>query len=219
LQPYLLAIGVTALHAQSGAHASEAIDILTVYAGPQSVSSDENIHVTVEARGESGKSVHDHLVRVSYLSNGISKTVSGKTEHGLVSFQVPAQSTVGLMKFTAATSAVVSNQAFVMVSAGPPEKFSLSIKSAQQAGAVDIHSGLIVDSFGNQVSGLSLISIDWVDNTGLQRTQNVQPTDGRLILTAACPRKWAGTLKIRASLKNTSALSSDISSLCLVGES
>ena len=118
------------------------------------------------------------------------------------------------MRFTAHAGEVVSNMALVSVLAGPPQNFTLSIKQGMQAGTVDISSGIITDQFGNSISDLTLASLDWIDERGLNASHNVQLTQGRIILGMKCPGEFEGPLTLRAAVSFAEYISTDISSLC-----
>jgi len=64
------------------------------------------------------------------MSDGVVKTISGTPRYGLVSFDLPAQDTVGLMKFSANTKAGTSDEALVTVVAAQPQPFSLEAQSS-----------------------------------------------------------------------------------------
>lgn len=193
---------------------------LTVYAGPQSVSPLEIIYVTLEATTTvKGRTLVNQEVELSYLVDGILKTLSGNMVHGLISFDVPAQETTGLMKFSAKISDVTSNEALISVVAGRPQKFSLNIKAGEKVATVNMASGVLTDLYNNPVSDLSLLSIDWIDSDGLIAHQSVQPMNGQVLVTAKCPAKFSSPLKIRAAFNTVQFLSRDISSLCFAEKS
>ena len=187
---------------------------LTVYAGPQSVVPLEIISVTVEAVNAQGGSLDNYPVTLSYNADDVAIMISGKTINGLVSFDVPAQTRAGLMTFTAYHKEAVSHMARIVVTAKHPLEFTLNTKQSRQVGAVDVSSNLIADMFGNQLSDLSLAVMEWIDGRGLLASQTTQLSNGRIIFTASCPKRFSGPLHIHASLKNISVVSEDISALC-----
>ena len=187
---------------------------LTVYAGPQSAVPLEIISVTVQAVNAQGGSLDDYPVTLSYNSDDVAIMMSGKTINGLVSFDVPAQTRAGLMTFTAYHKDAVSHMARIVVTAKHPLEFTLNTKQSRQVGAVDVSSNLIADMFGNQLSDLSLTVMEWIDGRGLLASQTTQLSNGRIVFTASCPKRFSGPLHIRASLKNISVVSEDISALC-----
>ena len=199
-----LAIGLLWPYFIPSAHAVE----LNLYAGPQSITPREMIHVTVLS-GE-----QKTAIELSYISDDGEEIRTGTTEQGLISFEVPAQKTIGQMRFTVKAGPVVSNTALVSVLAGPPQNFTLSIKQGMQAGTVDISSGIITDQFGNSISDLTLASLDWIDERGLNASHNVQLTQGRIILGMKCPGEFEGSLTLRAAVSFAEYISTDISSLC-----
>ena len=199
-----LAIGLLWPYFIPSAHAVE----LNLYAGPQSITPREMIHVTVLSGGQKT------AIELSYISDDGEEIRTGTTEQGLISFEVPAQKTIGQMRFTVKAGPVVSNTALVSVLAGPPQNFTLSIKQGMQAGTVDISSGIITDQFGNSISDLTLASLDWIDERGLNASHNVQLTQGRIILGRKCPSEFEGPLTLRAAVSFAEYISTDISSLC-----
>ena len=190
---------------------------VVVYAGPQSVSPREIIHVTVEITGMRGNNINDETVNLSYMSDGVVKTLSGTPRHGLVSFDLPAQDTVGLMKFSANTKIGISGDALVTVVAAPPQPFSLKVQAGKHKGSIKLMSDVIADEYGNPVSDLSLISVDWIDDAGLKARQNTQLLNNRILLTGTCPSKFYGALKVRANLNGMQSAPVDISSYCELG--
>jgi len=181
---------------------------LNLYAGPQSITPREMIHVTVQSN------VLETAIELSYNIGDGAETQTGITEQGLISFAVPAQDSVGQMRFTAHAGEVVSNMALVSVLAGSPQNFTLSVKQGMRAGTVEISSGIITDQFGNSISDLTLASLDWIDERGLNASHNVQLTQGRIILGMKCPGEFEGPLTLRAAVSFAEYISTDISSLC-----
>jgi len=181
---------------------------LNIYAGPQSITPLEMIHVTVQS------AVQKTAVELSYISDEGLKIRTGMTEQGLISFDVPAQKTVGKMRFTAKAGQVVSNMALVTVIEGTPQSFMLFIKQGKQARTIDISSSIIKDAFENPISNLALVSLDWIDRTGLNTSQYIQPSHGRVIINAKCPNDFVGALTVRAAVNSAEYISNDISSFC-----
>jgi len=193
---------------------AETVRGVVVYAGPQSVSPRETIHVTVEITDTSGNNINDGNVNLSYMRDGVAKTLSGTPRHGLVSFDVLAQDTVGLMKFTANTETGTSEEALVTVVAAPPQPFSLEVQAGIHSGIINLVSDVIADEYGNAVSDLSLISVDWIDDKGLKARQNIQLLNSRILLTGTCPANFYGALKVQANLNAIKSAPIDISSFC-----
>lgn len=181
---------------------------LNIYAGPQSISPREAIHVTVQS------AARKVVVELSYNTDNGYEVRTGTTEHGLISFEIPAKKTVGQMRFTAKAGKNISNTAIVSVLAGPPQNFSLNIKRAKPVSSVEISSSVITDAFENPISDLALVSLDWADNNGLKASQDIQLTQGRIILRAKCPEKFDGALMLRARINSASSISSNLSSIC-----
>lgn len=192
---------------------------MTVYAGPQSVSPNQTIFVTIEATDKKAESLMDTKIELSYKADGKRVTMSGTTTRGLASFEVPAQNTAGLMTFSAAVKGASSKSARVLVTAGAPQSFTLTAQRAKQPGHITISSSLIADEYGNRISSMSIVSVDWIDMSGLKAQQMIHPTNGRIIFTAICPEVFAGALKVRASLQTLQITTADISSLCTAKES
>jgi len=190
---------------------------IAVYAGPQSVSPREIIDVTVEITGMRGNNINDGNVILSYMSDGVVKTLSGTPRHGLVSFDVPAQDTVGLMKFSANTKVGTSEEALVTVVAAQPQPFSLEAQAGKHTGTIKLMSDVIADEYGNPVSGLSLISVDWIDDEGLKARQSTQLLNSRILLIGTCPANFIGALKVQATLNTIQSTPIDVSSYCELG--
>lgn len=191
---------------------------VTVYAGPQSVSPGEPINVTVEATDRSGASLNKLPVTLSYKADGTIRTLTGRLEKGLVSFDVPAQTTAGHMTFSATVSGAYSNEAIVAVVAGRPQALYLTVKSGDAAQSVTLSSKVITDEFGNPISDLSPVIIDWIDQSGLKSRQTVQLLNGRVLLTTQCPVSFEGTLNIRAALGALQFTSPKLNALCKLEE-
>ena len=187
---------------------------LYTYAGPQTVSPGQIVSVTIELNDIQGKSLNNQPVQLTYLADGISKSVSGEVENGLISFNVRAQNRVGTMKFSAQYGGTSSNVAPVMVVAGRPAPIHLKVKPSQNPQMVEIISEIITDEFRNPVSDQSLISLDWIDERGLRSSEFSQLTNGRITRNINCPVKFRAPLQIRAVMKNSKFLSSDLSALC-----
>lgn len=190
-------------------------DTITVFAGPQSLSPNETISVTVQTPRRIGEFSGAEQVELTYTDDGALKTLVGNAIHGLLSFDVPAQDRVGIMKFSAKALGQTSSEALVKIVSGPPQKLSLQIRASHEESMIVISSGKITDTGGNTVSDQSLMDIQWVAEAGLVKSQNAQLLNGKLYLEAKCPRNFSGELKIRALLKTVQFLSSDISSLCI----
>ena len=163
---------------------------LNIYAGPQSLAPRETVYVTIQSEAR------ETDIELSYLSDGVEKILTGRTEDGLVSFELPAQKTVGHMSFTAKTDKGPFDTALVSVVAGAPQNFELSIRQGKQAESLEISSNVIRDAFGNAISDLALVSLDWVDDSGLISHQNTQLVQGRIALTANCPIAFSRRLQI-----------------------
>jgi len=196
---------------------AETVRGVVVYAGPQSVSPREIIHVTVEITDIGGNNINDGNVNLSYVSDGVVKTLSGTPRHGLVSFDVPGQDTVGLMKFSANTKIGTSEEVLVTVVAAPPQPFSLEAQAGKHPGSIKLMSDVLADEYGNPVSDLSLISVDWIDDEGLKARQNTQPLNSRILLTGTCPTKFYGALKVQVNLNTIQSAPIDVSSYCELG--
>ena len=202
----------------SSAHANDTRKSVTIYAGPQSVSPGDIISVTVEATRADGKSLIDEVITMSFETDGVLETLSAKTTQGLALFEVPAQIKSGLMIFSANASGVASKEARIVVTANPPQAFTFKISRDEQVGYVEVVSSEIADEFGNHISDLSLVSVDWIDASGLNTRQMVQPTNGHIAFRAPCPSQFSGTLKIRASVQAQKITTPDIAELCNVTE-
>lgn len=207
-----------ALLLPSTVSANIAAKAVTVYAGPQSVSSGNPIYVTVESTDGAGASINGELAVLSFEADGLVKTVSGVLKDGLVSFEVPAQNTAGHMSFSATVAGLPSRDVLVAVVAGRPQGFSLSLKPGERAQSVVLSSMTITDAFGNPISDLSPVIIDWIDNTGLKGRQTVHLSKARVLLTAQCPERFEGPLKIKASLGAVQFTSPKLNALCASGE-
>ena len=188
----------------SRAHAES----LIVYAGPQSVSPQEIIYVTIETAALEAD------VELSYIADGHRKTLTGITTHGLISFDVPAQTQTGHMSFTAKARHTESNTALVIVLSGAAETFKMTAKQSDQTGFVDISSDMVTDKYDNIISNLSLVSIDWSDANGLLARHSTQLSQGKIALTTQCPSKFIAPLRLTASINAVSTASPDLSELC-----
>ena len=211
---FLLSLIMGVSFSVSSAQAQAPSDRLQVYAGPQTATPGQNISVTIEMTNLQGRSSHDERVQLTYNSDGVSTSLSGKVAQGLVSFDVPAQRKAGRMTFNAYIGDLISNHTSVMVVAGTPIKFEFDVKPSSDANLVNLTSDVIRDSFGNPVSDQTLISLDWIDQNGLKRSEFVQLLNGRMSHVGICPDAYAATLRIRAVLKNIEVFSTELSGLC-----
>jgi len=105
----------------------------------------------------------------------------------------------------------------VTVVAAQPQPFSLEVQAGKHIGTIKLMSDLIADEYGNPVSDLSLISVDWIDDKGLKTRQNSQLLNSRILLTGTCPAKFYGALKVQANLNAIQSAPIDISSYCKLG--
>lgn len=192
-------------------------DTVQTYAGPQTVTPGQVIHVTVEVTERGGKSARAEIVELVYFADEKETTLTGVVRNGLVSFDINAQLYSGMMNFVARVDGVVSNAASVMVSAGQPAEFDLIVKRSRHSQSISISSDVIVDGFGNAVSDQTLVSLDWVDQHGVKSSENIQLSNGRIIFVSGCPANFTSPLTIRAVVKNRDAISSDVSALCKNG--
>ncbi len=191
---------------------------ITLYAGPQSVTPEQSIHVTIEANDLNGNSLDRQLIELSYVADGSAKTMTAKTHNGLVSFDVPAQKTAGLMIFSAKAGQMKSANAAVIVKAGQPKALQLKVRPNKVAGKVNLSIATIADEFGNPMSGLSLVTIEWLDDLGVKVRQQLQLSKGQVAYTGSCPVSFLGSLKVRATFKNIENISPDISNICSMRE-
>lgn len=187
---------------------------LTTYAGPQSVSPGGIIHVTVESVDARGLNADAQDISLSYISNGTLKVISGTPSHGLTSFDLPAQSSAGVMNIWAQTSNVRSNVSLVTVTAGHPQSFSIQAKSNNDGQGIQFTSNIISDEYGNPVSDLSLLNLNWIDKTGLNIRQSAFPVNGRLLFVTNCPSHFSPPLRVRFTISNTASELKDVTSLC-----
>ena len=211
-------LGVALIGFEGSAFAETAQKTVSVYAGPQSISPEKTIYVSVEVTGKSGQNLHGETVELSFLSDGRRVVVTGKTTHGLASFEVPAQRRAGLMRFSARVNDAAGNPAQVLVTSSAPQSFTFSAKPASQPGYVSLRSSVITDSYGNALPDLALITLDWIDNAGLRGKHTTQPVNGRIDVSAPCPKAFNGPLKLQASLQRLSVSTPDISALCMAQE-
>lgn len=214
-----LAIGLLAVLCAPSANANAGSrNKVTVFAGPQSLSPRETVFVTVQTTDESEAAYDNETVTLSYMSGRTVKTLTGTTENGLVSFDIKASETSGVMAFTAMSAAgQSSNEALVTVVPGGPEIFALSIKKSEHANRVKISSDEITDRYGNRVSDQSLIKLHWIDTAGLRKTQTTQLHNGQISLEAKCPARYLGDLRLRAVFKTSQYFSENLSALCAAG--
>jgi len=189
---------------------------LQVYAGPQTTTPGQNISVTVELTDDHGKSVQDETVHLTYIYDGVSTSRPGKVSNGLVSFDVQAQRIAGRMIFKARAGDLVSNYAPVLILAAEPTAFELKVALSRNTDFVELTTATITDVFGNPVSDQTLVALDWIDRTGVKRSEAVQLSNGRINYSIMCPVTYDAPLKIRAVLKNVEVFSSDLSTLCAV---
>ena len=187
---------------------------LYIYAGPQTVSPGQLVNVTIELTDFQGNSLNSQPVQLLYRADGVAKSLTGKVENGLVSFDVKAQNRTGMMNFSAQYAGTSSSIAPVMVVAGRPVGFSLQVKPTLSPKTVEILSEIITDEVENPVSDQNLISLDWIDSRGVRRSEFLQLTNGRINSNISCPVNYRAPLHIRAVLKNSKFLSSDLSGLC-----
>lgn len=210
----LLSLIMGASFSVISARAQTPSDSLQVYAGPQTATPGQDISVTIEMTDVDGKSSHDETVQLTYISDGVSTSLSGKVSQGLVSFDIPAQRRAGTMTFIANADDLISNQTVVMVVAGEPIGFKFNVEPSRNANLVDLTTDVISDAFGNPVSDQTLISLDWIDQSGVKQSEFVQLLNGRMTYVSICPDAYAAPLKIRAVLKNVEVFSSELSDLC-----
>lgn len=213
---FITAVSTSVLPAVS--YAGEVKNTVTVYAGPQSVSPNQPIFVTVEATDKKAESLMNETVELSYKADGKLRTMRAKTARGLALFEIPAQTKAGLMTFVAAVKGTTSKTARVLVTASAPQAFTFTVKRTQQPEHITITSSPITDGYDNHISDMSLVSVDWIDMSGLNAQQMIHPRNGRIIFTAMCPRAFAGALRIRMSLQTQQFTTPDISSLCSAKE-
>jgi len=75
-------------------------------------------------------------------------------------------------------------------------------------------SDAIKDHYGNDVSDLSLVSLNLIDNNNLIASQDVQLFKGQIHHDLVCPTKFKGPLKVQARINNITSMSTDISGFC-----
>ena len=209
------AISIFAFVIPARSHAKMGTNTVTVYAGPQSVAPEETISVTVEATASSGESLSDTAIELSFIADGRLQTLTAETKQGLVSFEVPAQKTAGVMSFSAKALGETSNPAQVLITSAAPKEFSIRPKTGKPLGHVQIQTSVITDKYGNLISDMTPVTFDWIDSAGLKAKQMSKLQNGKIAVTLACPKTYTGTLKLRASLHTLQITSANIASLCL----
>ena len=135
---FITAVSTSVLPAVS--YAGEVKNTVTVYAGPQSVSPNQPIFVTVEATDKKAESLMNETVELSYKADGKLRTMRAKTARGLALFEIPAQTKAGLMTFVAAVKGTTSKTARVLVTASAPQAFTFTVKRTQQPEHITITS-------------------------------------------------------------------------------
>ena len=214
----LITFSVSCLLLASEVQAKSENERIQSYAGPQAVSPEDVIHVTVELADIHGNSLHNKTVYLSYIADGLPQKLEGIVQNGLVSFDVIAQKTAGRMDFFAEAEGLTSNAAPVIIKAAEPVGFSLSARPSRASDRVEITSETIVDAFDNPIADQNLVSLSWLDSGGVMGTEKTQLTNSRINLSRSCPVKFTAPLRLRAVLKNTEVLSSDMSTLCAAGK-
>lgn len=209
---------ITAMAFSGSGNAETVVKAVTVYAGPQSVTPENLIYVTVEATGAAKASLQNMPAVLSYQADGASKTITANLANGLASFQVPAQKSAGHMAFSATVSDVSSNEVNVVVTADHPHIFHLTAKQSEIAGSIALSSKLITDEFGNPISDLSAVIVDLLDQTGLKSRQMVHLSNGRVFLSVKCPASFEGALTVKTSLGKLRHTSPNLSTLCALRE-
>lgn len=202
----------------SVSHAAEPLSHapgLWTYAGPQTVSPGQTISVTVEMTDTHGGSESGRTVQLAFQSDGLAKIMTGQVLNGLVSFDVPAETRSGLMRFVSHAGNTTSNIATVTVVASRPEGLQLTIGAARGQDAVSVTSEPITDAHGNVVTDQTLVTMNWIADDGIKASEHVQLSNGRLLSTLQCPNNFIPPLHIRAALQNIEVLSRDISALCV----
>jgi len=189
-----------------GAHATA--DFVNVYAGPQSISANNIIYITVQTARPQTR------IELSYMSDGVLKTLVGMPENGLISFDVKAQKTTGVMSFTAQADGAKSNPALVKVHAAAPQSYTVKVRQSQDLGHVDLRSDLITDGFRNPISTLSFVSLYWIDASGLKSTQSTHLRDGRIAVKVPCPTSFIAPLYVRTVVHRAAFITQDLSDLC-----
>lgn len=193
---------------------AQPVSNLTIYAGPQSVSPGELIYVTVEGRNFSGQSLAAERVELSYIRDGEPTLVFGTFRDGLASFEVPAQNLNGLMSFSAKSSGAKSNNAEILVVSGPPQEFSIKSHPVRNGQGIELTSDKIADEYGNPISDLSLISINWMDQFGIKERHSVQPRNGYIFLLGQCPEAFSPPLMVQASVSTVASDPINVTALC-----
>jgi len=214
----LLSLIMSVWFSVATAQAQPAANSLQVYAGPQTALPQGNINVTIEMTDGHGNSVQGETIQLTYISDGVPMTVSGKVSNGLVSFDVKAQRRAGGMIFKALSSDLVSNNASVLIVAAQPNTFKLKVRPAKNANFVQLTTETLSDVFGNPISDQTLVSLSWIDSSGVKRSETAQLSNGSMSYMSICPRAYVAPLKIRAVLKNVEVFSSDLSVLCATGK-
>jgi len=184
----IMSVGFSVATAQAQPTANR----LQVYAGPQTALPQDNISVTIEMTDGHGNSVQGETIQLIYISDGVPMTVSGKVSNGLVSFDVKAQRRAGA--------------------------FKLKVRPARNANFVELTTETLSDAFGNPISDQTLVSLSWIDSSGVKRSEAAQLSNGSMSYMSVCPRAYVAPLKIRAVLKNVEVFSSDLSVLCATGK-
>jgi len=187
---------------------------VSVYAGPQSITPNEIIHVTLEVTTLKGENIHNEPVELFYETNGTPEVRRGIARNGLATFDISAQKTAGLMTFSGRYKTANSQHALVLVAAAAPKDIKLQFSKSTQTGSVKVISDAIKDHYGNDVSDLSLVSLNLIDNNNLITSQDVQLFKGQIHHDLVCPTKFKGPLKVQARINNITSMSTDISGFC-----
>jgi len=98
----LLSLLMSVGFSDATAQAQPAANSLQVYAGPQTALPLGNISVTIEMTDGHGSSVQGETIQLTYISDGVPMTMSGKVSNGLVSFSLSWIDSSGVKRSEAA---------------------------------------------------------------------------------------------------------------------
>jgi hypothetical protein len=187
---------------------------LALYAGPQSATPSQIIHVTIEAFDARGRNIDGEMLTLVYTYEGQERSITAKAQHGLVSFEIPAQRRAGHMSFYARYEGHETNASLVMITAGPAIALKLAARLGTAKNTIEVTSPVLSDNFGNSVTDLSLVSLNWIDAKGLKASHKAQLSNGAVNHTLRCPTSFTGPLRLQAQLGNLQFKTPDIALLC-----
>lgn len=200
------------LYSRPNASTLDGVDLVTVYAGPETVPPNAEIYIDVEILNKKGASFFDgERVTLNEVgqgqgqsqNQGQGKSWTSNTVQGLAKLIIPAGQISGDRVFFAEINGQVSKPVSVFVTTGHIDTVKSIIHYVDVSNDLIVDIGPVSDAFGNLLEDGTLVSLSVKTRSGEMTYENSPLIRGRARWSLSCERYRAGISTIIVRVKNT----------------